>query len=120
MTKALSKGDIFNVRDRATEPVDVPEWGGRVWVRTLTSAERDEYEAGMVRVVKGKAEPNVANARARFVALVCCDEQGQRLFDDDDAGQLGDRGSPAIDRIFEAGKRLNRMNAGDVEDAKGN
>lgn len=119
-SKALTRADVLGAQDGRREAVEVPEWGGTLWVRTLTASERDAFEASLVRVRAGKIEPNNANQRGRFVALCATDEAGQRLFTDDDAGQIGDRAAPAVERVYEAALRLNGMRAKDVEDARGN
>lgn len=120
----LSRESILASEDLPRELLSVPEWGGDVWVRTLTGAERDAFEASNVRVTgKGrnvKREPNVANFRARLAVLVCCDEQGKRLFADADAAALGRKSSAALDRIADVALRLNGMTEEAAEEAEGN
>ena len=41
----LTRDEILESEDLATETVSVPEWGGSVIVRALTGTERDAYEA---------------------------------------------------------------------------
>ena len=47
--KALTRDEILGADDLKTESVKVPEWGGTVLVRELTGAERDEWEASVVK-----------------------------------------------------------------------
>jgi hypothetical protein len=45
--------------------------------------------------------------RIRFLLLALCDEDGERLFSDDEADVLGKKSSVVINRLFEAGWKLN-------------
>jgi len=55
-------------------PVDVPAWGGTVYVRQLTVAEVEEQTED----TEQKADKHRI---ARATARVLCDEHGVRLFD---------------------------------------
>lgn len=112
---------------RAVEPVEA--FGRTVYVRVLTGAERDQFEQSKYQVTlhvgkkkAGEARPNLRNIRARFAVLVLADEKGGRLFEDEDAEALGAAPglAPELDRVWEAGMRLNGMADGAVEDAEGN
>lgn len=112
---ALTKDDILALDDLPRESVDVPEWGGTVYVRTLTGTERDAFEASVMAPRKG-ARMNTANIRARLGVLCIVDENGERLFSDRDAIELGKKSAPALDRIFTAAQRLNGLSAEDIEE----
>lgn len=116
----LTKGAIFNSKDLPTQEVQIPEWGGSLFVRMLTAEERDAYEGSNFKLVNGKPEANMSNARARFAVLVACDENGKPIFVADDAPELGRRSSRAVDRIVTAGRKLNGIGEDAVEDAKKN
>ena len=51
MKKFLTRNEILAVDDLQTQKVDVPEWGGSVYVRGLTGSERDALEASIVKQV---------------------------------------------------------------------
>ena len=117
----LSKSQILSATDLPIEAVEVPEWGGTVHVRTLSSYERDQFEAATVKVRGRKTEPNLANLRARLACLVICDEKGKPLFDvTEDARMLGDKSSKALDRVLAVARRLNGMDDEAVEEAAKN
>jgi hypothetical protein len=81
---ALSKEDILATGSAKVEKIQVPEWGGEVYIRVMKSAE------------------------------------GKRLFTDADAPVLGEKLAPALDRIFEAASKLNRLSKEDVEELEKN
>lgn len=118
--KILGREEILGARDLRTELVEVPEWGGAVRIRTLTAAERDSYEQALMRRRGGRLEVEMRGARVRLVALCVVDEQGQRLFSDQDIEALEGRSAAAIDRIFTAALKLNGMAEGAIEEALGN
>ena len=88
MSRILTAEEILQADDLPKELVEVPEWGGEVYVRTMTGLERDSWEGSIVKMkprrVNGRniQEPEIifANARAKLLAKVLCDENGKSLF----------------------------------------
>lgn len=117
----LSKSDIFGADDRRTEDVYVPEWGGTVRLRGLTGAERDAYEASMLkRDRSGRQVEDLRNARARLIALSAITEDGTPLFDQNDVAALGRRSAAALNRLFDVACRLSGLSEDDVKELEGN
>jgi len=70
---------------------------------------------------KGKnRQNNMANLRARLVALSVVDDKGTRIFTDDDVKALGKKSAKALDRVFSVAQRLNGIGESDVEELAGN
>jgi hypothetical protein len=111
---SLSKTDILGADDLPKQEVSVPEWGGHVWVRTMTGTERDAFEAALLNG-QNKAT-NLSNIRARMAVLTVCDDAGDRLFDDADMAALGKKSAAALDRVFAVAQELNHFGDKDVED----
>lgn len=110
----LTREEILGAADASIVSVEAPEWGGVVHVRTMSGADRDEFETTAVALRKaGKLK---GQARALFVAFVACDEAGNRLFSLDDIEALGLKRADVLDRIAAAGIRLNRLTDAEVED----
>ncbi len=116
----LTREGILNATDLTLEPVEVPEWGGNVLVRGLTGAERDAYEASIVKQVGNKARMDMENMRAKLVALCLVDENGKRLFTQADAEALGKKSGAALQRVFAAAQRLSGLAGEDLEEAAKN
>ena len=108
----LSKDEILRKADQKIESVDVPEWGGQVYVRTLSGDERDRMEVQL--------KDSRVGSRGLFAALTICDENGNRLFADQDAHALGKKNAAALDRILEVGFRLNAMTEEAIEELEKN
>jgi hypothetical protein len=112
----LDREAILNVVDLKPEVVEVPEWGGSLYIRMLTASERDKFEASCVGTGK---KQNLTNIRARLVVLCACDEAGERLFTDADAEALGRKSAAAVDKVFGACSKLNGFSSQDIEDLEG-
>lgn len=120
----LSKNQILQSADLPHEDVDVPEWGGVVRVRTMSAADRGRYESNMFTVEKtGKGwetKPRFDNnTKLALVALCVVDEQGARLFSDEDLPALGAKNASAVDRLYQVARRLNGMGI-EAEETLGN
>lgn len=98
-------------------PVDVPELG-TVYVAKFSAKDRDRFEQ-MVTGGKVGGSVNLENVRARFVALVCVNEDGTRMFDDSDAEWIGELDTDIVQAIVDAGFKLNGIGANVVEEAAG-
>lgn len=108
----LTKDMILNAEDLPQELVEVPEWGGAVFVRSLTGTERDCFELRMQR----DREATMQNARARLCALCMVDEKGTRLFEESEVESLGKKAALALDRVFTVALRLNGLSRKEVEE----
>lgn len=112
----LTRDAILNQSDRVIEAVDVPEWGGVVHVRSLSGAERDQFEATIVQRNGKDVKTNLRNLRARLVVLAACDETGAAIFDPADATVLGGKNAAALDRLFAVAQRLSGLRDDDVQE----
>lgn len=112
----LTREAILGQADRVVEAVDVPEWGGVVYVRSLTGAERDQFEASIVQRNGKDTRTNLRNLRARLVVLAACDADGQPIFKTEDAAALGAKNAAPLDRLFAAAQRLSGLRDNDVQE----
>jgi len=115
-TKFLTAADIWEVPDQTIEVLDVPEWGGSLYVRGLTGEERDSFEQSMVEKKGPKREMNLANVRAGLVARAACTEEGVRIFSDRDVKRLGQKSAVALDRVYAVASRLSGLTKEDEEE----
>ncbi len=110
----LSRADILKLTPQfPREEVQVPEWGGSVWVRTLSAAERDKLEAEWERTKR-------VNFRARLALYTLCDQNGVALMQEQDLHTLGNQASSALNRITEVAFRLNGFTKADEADLEKN
>lgn len=108
--QTLTKDLIFQADDLKVVPVEVPEWGGQIFVRSMKSIDRDRMEA-LVTSTDPKAKTNL---RAQMVVMTACLESGEPLFTQADVGSVGNKSAAAVDRIFTAALKLNNFSDEDV------
>ena len=116
MDKILNRDEILGVNDQKIEKVPVPEWGGTVYVRSLSGTERDAFEASMATLGPdgNQDKLNLNNFRARLAAMSICDPDGKRLFSDQDADALGKKNVKALLRIYMTAARLSALRNSDM------
>ena len=122
MNKVLNKQDILQARDVVTEMLEVPEWGGAIYVRSISAAERGLIEEGAARFKesKGKNDTFARTFTVKMVSMSVCDENGQRLFEDKDIALLQQKNAAVISRIAEVAQRLSGFSKQDLEELEKN
>lgn len=117
MSKILGKEDILKAKDLVLERVEMPEWGGAVYVRSISAKERGQVEAAAARFKesRGRDDSFVKTFTVRLAAMAICDENGERLFSDGEISQLAQKNAAAIGRISEIAQRLSGLDKADIE-----
>jgi hypothetical protein len=95
----IRNSDSGIVKNRVT----VPEWGGDVYIKTMTAGERGEFEA-----IVSKDE-NRSVVRQVLLALTICDEIGNLIFAISDINELSKKSVSAIDRLFDVANKINKI-----------
>ena len=115
----MDRDGILQSEDRQFEVVDVPEWGpgAQVRVSSLSGSERDTFEASITVRRGTDVTVNLVNARAKLVVLTVVDDEGNRLFTDDDVFEVGKKNALALNRLFEVAQRLSGLTEEDVKEA---
>lgn len=91
-------------------PIDIPAWGGTVYVRAITVAEVED--------MKGKT--NDKHHLARAAARVVCDSAGALVFDPDseaDVEFIARQPWPLLQRVLAEGDKANGIGADAAEQA---
>ena len=106
---SLSASQILSANDTKVEPVEVPEWGGTVYVRVLRGTDRDQFEE-WVNKEKDKS------VRCRFLVLSLCDDKGSLLFTSDQVAALGEKSGDVLARVFDRAWDINYLSVKKVEE----
>ena len=104
----LDKEAILKNTALATEAVNIPEWGGYVTVREMAGTEKDSYESACSDRGAGGEYVNI---RAKLVVRSLINGEGKRIFDDGDAGRVGQLSGRILDRLCDVAQRLSGIGA---------
>lgn len=117
--KVLSIDDIFSSNDLKTVKVEIPQWGGAIFVRIMTGKERDEFEH---RMLKRQKTLNFKGMRAYLITTCVVDKDGNKLFQDDEKtrGSIEAKAGAALDIITEEIMKINHISGTDVQNLVGN
>jgi len=110
------RDDILNTDDLPRKEVEVKEWGVTLYVRTMTGLERDHYEVDLMENRDLPIREKLRNMRAKLVVLTTVDENGERVFNDDDVEIVGGKSARALSTLADAAKDLNKIGDDEVED----
>jgi len=109
-TIILDRSSILEAKDIKTEPLTVPEWGGKVFVKGLSGNERDAWEQRIVEARKGNTgKYDIRLLKARFVIACCVDADGKQIFNEGDVEALNLKSAKAIQVVYDVGQRLSGL-----------
>lgn len=93
--------------------LNIPEWGGDVYIIEPTGLERSEFEL----ITKNLNENDDIFKTIRGHCAVKCivDEKGNRLFNDDQVNDLNKLSANALDRVLDAYRNLSEMDDKDIQ-----
>jgi hypothetical protein len=97
------------------ERLELPELGGFVFVKGMTGGERDEFEKSC-RDPKGRLR---GNTRARLAVRTVVNEDGTRVFTDDDIQMVGRIRVDVLQKVFNLAQKLSGISDADVEELGG-
>ncbi len=112
----LTKEQILGVKDLIIREVEMPEWGGSVYVRGLTGSERDAFEASVIEQRGKTNRVNMINVRAKLLVLTICDKDGNPVFTAADIDALGKKSAQALQKLFDVASELSGLSEKDAEE----
>lgn len=113
----LTREDILSKTSLKTEKVFVEEWAGDIIVSEMSGSMRDGWEQSIrERDPSGK----LISPRSKLVVFTVVDEQGCRIFKDDDIDAIGKLSSATLEKICLVAMRLNGLGAEEISKAKKN
>ena len=95
--KILNREDILNAKDLALERLEMPEWGGDVFIRGIRADEHEDMESLY------REDGTVTECiRVAYISKCTVDEKGKRLFTEEDIAGLRMKSSIPVRRLFDA------------------
>lgn len=112
----LTREQILECQDIQVEKVEVPEWGGHVFVKSITGEERDWLEMSTYDDKKKDKKVDMKHFRAKIISLSVCNENKERLFSEKDIVALSGKNAAALQRIFDVAQRLSGLTNEDADE----
>lgn len=118
--KLLTKDDVLKAEDRATEIVEMPEWGGAVEVQALDAWQQSEYEQSLFTTSFDGKSGSVdvkANRVGENVRLAALGLSQPKMTEK----ELRTKSAATVNRIADAIRRLSGMDRKkEIAEAEGN
>lgn len=111
---ALGKDQLLQKGRPSVREVKIPEIDETVFIRTMTGSQRDTFET------KFTGKTPAGNVRGVVCAWVLSDEDGNRLFTDEDAEAVGDLDVRVLTRVFDAAIEQSALSSDELEAIAGN
>lgn len=112
--KSLSASDILSVNDNRVKEVKVPEWGGSVFIKMMSGAERNLLEQEWM----SNDEKPTLDIVVALLSLTLCDADGKRLFStEEEAAGLINKSASVLQRLMMESLQHNGMSQDALDDA---
>jgi hypothetical protein len=98
---SLTKEQILGVEDRVLREIQVPEWGGSVWIRSLTVEEQIAFGE------ESSASEGTEHMTTVSLSFWVVNDKGDRMFSIEEAKALMKKNGAAVQRLFQAGLEIN-------------
>lgn len=109
----LTKKQIISAEDIQLIPIEVPEWQGTVYLKSISGKERDYFE-NIIFDTNSSTTVRLKNFRARFLVKSICYKDGTLIFTDEEAETLGAKNGAVIDRLYEKAQEISGMRKKDI------
>lgn len=120
MEVLLTRKQILEADDTQFEVIDVPKWGGKIRVRSLSGHDRARFEMAIKPVVAEKTSGPTPTWRELLVSCAVVDADGKLLFEPADIALLGKRDAGTLDKVVEAVMRISGISAKDAKEYEKN
>lgn len=107
----LDKNSILTADDLKRETVPVPEWGpsAEVIIQEMSALDRDRLWKDLRADGEDGDKISMENLAAKVLVRCIVNQDGARIFVDEEAEPLGRKSQDALARLFDVAKRLNKL-----------
>lgn len=116
MSDFLTVGKILDSDDIKYEPLEIPEWGGKVLLKSLSGEERDKVE----RMARQFSAGEIPGYSAEIAAMTVCDGNKKLLFTNAELPRLRKKSGAILRKIFDAVAKQNLLTPDAIQDAAKN
>lgn len=118
--KKLTRDDFLRPFIPTIEEVALPELDGVTYCRSFSAGDRGKLEVIGARYKDKKNYDDAPKVRFLACALGMCDEQGNRLFQDNELDKIASLPAIVVDRCSEVIFRLNGLDKTKIEELEKN
>jgi hypothetical protein len=111
----LTRDEILKADDLRRIDVEVPEWGGTIRLRVVTSKERHRFQTEIAKAKDG-VPPDFME---KFLVACAVDDAGKPLFSDEDIAALRGKSAVVLTKLFNKAAELNGMTDAAIEEIEG-
>lgn len=115
---ALSKEQILSADNYRREQVEMPEWGGHVFVTAVSAADWMDFQDEAAKDRDTEKGFSTAPWVGRMLVRTIVDGNGARIFGDDDGPGLMRLPLKVINRLYRAADKLNDFTGRGVKEAE--
>lgn len=110
---SLTRDQILKQTKSKMKEINVPEWGGSVFIKVMSVGERDRYENEWQHA---RGHGGYQNFSTKFLIRCICEEDGTLLFTDADIEKLKNLPADAMRHLWDEAMSLNKLKSEDVEE----
>ena len=107
---ALTKHAILSAADCAPQCVNVPEWGGDIYLRPMSGSARAKFEAIYKRADKSGDRSGV---RGYVLCHTICNADSELLFTESDIEAIEEKNGDVLDRLIEHAMKVSGLGGDD-------
>lgn len=117
---ASSKQELMKLKDEGREPVSFPIGGKDFLVKPLGDREQAEWEMDCCDDTGVRDPIKLESMRPRLIVKCLVDEDGRRLFTDEEYEELEEWPSRVTQPLFDLCSKLCGLDGSEIEEAKKN
>lgn len=118
MTTNKKLDAIIKADDRKVKTEHVPEWGIDVNIGVMSGTDRGEYDEILAKIHKD-GMTNIGKLRAQLLIRTLLNDDGTRIFTNDQIDILAAKSSLVLDRLYDLADELNKIRGEKVEALEG-
>ncbi len=107
MNKFLTKERIKSAKDVVYKEVNVIEWDGKVYIKSLSAVEREELRKEVGE--DPEKEMDLIKLQMKMLSLTIVGENKERLFTKEDIEWLQNKSATVLERLFLIAQKMSGL-----------
>jgi hypothetical protein len=112
LTREQIKEAAAKAADTKMKEIDVPRWGGSIFLKVMSVGERDRYENEW----QHSNNRGMADFSTKFLVSCVCDSDGKLMFKQADIDWLKTEPADLMRMLWNEAMALNKLQSEDIEE----